>query len=187
MQDKVDAKIQEMLAQGIIEPAIGQTEWISPMVVVPKGKDDIRLCINMKFPNQAIQREHYPLPLIDTLLNKLKGAKYFSNLYTTSAFYHIELHPVSRGITTFMTNRGLMRFTRLMFGINCAPEIFNRYYLFERKITRPSIETNACSTQNHLDVLGYNVSADGISPSDSKIDAISNFRTPVTKKKHEVS
>ncbi|XP_055622846.1 uncharacterized protein K02A2.6-like [Toxorhynchites rutilus septentrionalis] len=125
MEEKVDMKIQQMLDNDVIEQAIGPPEWISPMVVVPKGKNDIRLCINMKLPNQAIQREHYPLPMIDTLLNKLKGSTYFTKLDITSAFHHIELHPESRGITTFMTNRGLMRFKRLMC-INCAPEIFQR-------------------------------------------------------------
>lgn len=126
MEDKVNRKLQEMLDADIIEPVIGPSEWISPMVVVPKGTDDIRLCINMRHPNQAIQREHYPLPLIDTLLNKLKGAMVFSKLDITSAYYHVELHPDSREITTFMTSKGLMRFKRLMFGINCAPEIFQR-------------------------------------------------------------
>ncbi|XP_062541405.1 uncharacterized protein K02A2.6-like [Armigeres subalbatus] len=113
----------EMLRVDIIE---GVPEWISPMVVVPKGTDDVRLCINMKYPNQAIQREHFPLPVIETLLNKLKGCKFFSRLDITAAYHHVELHPDSRGITTFMTSRGLMRFKRLMFGINCAPEIFQR-------------------------------------------------------------
>ncbi|XP_055543013.1 uncharacterized protein K02A2.6-like [Wyeomyia smithii] len=126
MEERVDTKIQRMLDSDVIEPVVGPSEWISPMVVVPKGKDDIRLCINMKYPNQAIQREHYPLPMIDTLLNKLRGSRIFSKLDITSAFHHIELHPESRGITTFMTSRGLMRFKRLMFGINCAPEIFQR-------------------------------------------------------------
>lgn len=216
MEDKVDAKIQEMLEQEIIEPVTGPPEWISPMVVVPKGKDKIRLCINMKYPNQAIQREHYPLPMIDTLLNKLKGSKFFSKLDITSAFYHIELHPKSRGITTFMTSRGLMRFTRLMFGINCAPKIFQRMmcqmlegisgviiYIddiiiageteeeHDRRVSEVlSIlkENNATLNKekcvfktNYLDILGYNVSADGISPSNSKIEAINNFRTPATK------
>lgn len=126
MEEKVDRKIQEMLNSDVIERVVGPPEWISPMVVVPKGKDDIRLCINMKYPNEAIQREHYPLPMIDTFLNKLRGSTLFSKLDITSAFYHIELHPESRGITTFMTSQGLMRFKRLMFGINCAPEIFQR-------------------------------------------------------------
>ncbi|XP_055633437.1 uncharacterized protein K02A2.6-like [Toxorhynchites rutilus septentrionalis] len=84
MEKKVDQKLLEMLNGDLIEPVVGPSEWISPMVVVPKGKDDIRLCIN----NEAIKH--------------------------------------SRDITTFMTSRGLMRFKRLMFGINCAPEIFQR-------------------------------------------------------------
>lgn len=126
MAKKVDKKIVDMLRCDIIERVEGVPEWISPMVVVPKGTDDVRLCINMKYPNEAIQREHYPLPVIDTFLNKLKGCTYFSRLDISSAFYHVELHPESRSITTFMTGRGLMCFKRLMFGINCAPEIFQR-------------------------------------------------------------
>lgn len=115
MEKKVDDKILEMLRTDVIEKVEGPPEWISPMVVVPKGKDDVRLCINMKYPNQAIQREHYPLPVIDTFLNKLRGSKIFSRLDITSAFHHIELHPESRGVTTFMTSRGLMRFKRCGF------------------------------------------------------------------------
>ncbi|KXJ80935.1 hypothetical protein RP20_CCG022792 [Aedes albopictus] len=126
LKERVDAKILEMLRTDVIEPANGPAEWISPMVVVPKGKDDIRLCINMRHPNKAIQREHFPLPVIETFLNKLRGARCFSKLDITSAYHHVELHPDSRSITTFMTDRGLMRFKRLMFGINCAPEIFQR-------------------------------------------------------------
>lgn len=126
LKEKVDMKIMDMLRSDVIEPANGPAEWISPMVVVPKGKDDIRLCINMRHPNKAIQREHFPLPIIETFLNKLRGATYFSKLDITSAYHHVELHPESRSITTFMTDRGLMRFKRLMFGINCAPEIFQR-------------------------------------------------------------
>lgn len=126
MEKKVDDKILELLRTDVIEKVDGPPEWISPMVVVPKGKDDVRLCINMKYPNEAIHREHYPLPVIDTFLHKLRGSKFFSRLDITSAFHHIELHPESRGVTTFMTSRGLMRFKRLMFGITCAPEIFQR-------------------------------------------------------------
>lgn len=38
----------------------------------------------------------------------------------------VEISPESREITTFMTRRGLFRYTRLIFGINCAPEIFQK-------------------------------------------------------------
>lgn len=126
VEHKVDSKILEMLRTDIIERVEGPPEWISPMVVVPKGKNDVRLCINMRYPNEAIQRDHYPLPVIDTFLNRLRGAVYYSRLDITSAFHHVELHPESWPITTFMTLMGLMRFKRLTFGINAAPEMFQR-------------------------------------------------------------
>ncbi|XP_055585385.1 uncharacterized protein K02A2.6-like [Uranotaenia lowii] len=126
MEQKVNDKLEELLLSDVIERVVGSPEWISPMVVVPKGKDDVRICINMKNANEAVQREHYPLPVIDTFLNKLKGSKFYSRLDITSAYHHVELHPDSRSITTFMTGKGLMRFKRLMFGINAAPEIFQR-------------------------------------------------------------
>ncbi|XP_055615229.1 uncharacterized protein K02A2.6-like [Toxorhynchites rutilus septentrionalis] len=216
MKKKVDEKILEMLRTDVIEPAQGPAEWISPMVVVPKGKDDIRLCINMRYPNQAIHREHYPLPVIETLLNKLRGTTYFSKLDITSAYHHIELHPDSRSITTFMTERGLMRFKRMMFGINCAPEIFQRImtemlagvdgvivYIDDIVIAARTLEEHdqrlkqvlLILRQNNaklnegkclfrvreLEILGFKVSAAGISPSDEKVAAIKNFRTPTNK------
>lgn len=121
LEEKVNEKIMALLRSDIIERAQGAQEWISPLVVVPKGKGDVRLCVNMKFPNEAIKREHFPLPVIETFLNKLRGARWFSKLDLTQGFHHVELHPDSRYVTTFMTGMGLMRYKRLMFGINCAP------------------------------------------------------------------
>ncbi|XP_041786794.1 uncharacterized protein K02A2.6-like [Anopheles merus] len=216
LEKKVESKIQQMLETDIIEPVDGPPEWISPMVVVPKGKDDIRICINMKYPNQAIQREHFPLPVIETLLNKLQGCKIFSKLDITSAYHHVELHPDSRGITTFMTNKGLMRFKRLMFGINCVPEIFQRImtqmllgiagvviYIDDIVIAgkdkvehdsrlkqvleilgknNATLNKDKCSIEvKELEILGYNISASGIGPTEAKIEAIKNFRKPITK------
>lgn len=126
LEEKVNEKLLLLLQSDIIEKAPGAQEWISPLVVVPKGKGDVRLCVNMKLPNEAIKREHFPLPVIETFLNKLRGACWFTKLDLTQGFHHVELHPASRYVTTFMTGMGLMRYKRLMFGINCAPEIFQR-------------------------------------------------------------
>lgn len=80
----------------------------------------------MRAPNRAIKREYFRLPLLDEMKLKLHGANFFSKLDLTSAFYHLELHEESRDLTTFLTEDGMFRFTRLMFGVNCAPEIFQR-------------------------------------------------------------
>lgn len=41
-----------------------------------------------------------------------------------SAFHHVQIHENSRELTTFMAEDGMYRFTRLVFGVNCAPEKF---------------------------------------------------------------
>ncbi|XP_062703931.1 uncharacterized protein K02A2.6-like [Aedes albopictus] len=96
------------------------------MSAVPKGKDDFRLVVNMRAPNKAIKREYFRLPLIQEMKAQLHGAKFFTKLDLTSAFYHLELAKESRDLTTFLAESGMYRFTRLMFGVNCAPEIFQR-------------------------------------------------------------
>ncbi|KAG5684736.1 hypothetical protein PVAND_013950 [Polypedilum vanderplanki] len=59
-------------------------------------------------------------------VDKLDRAKKFSLLDLKSAYHQVELHEESRDITTFMTPLGAMRFTRLAFGMNAAPEIFQQ-------------------------------------------------------------
>ena len=55
----------------IIEPVEGPTPWVSPVVVVPKQNDEIRLCVDMRRANEAIIRERYPIPTVDEVLQSL--------------------------------------------------------------------------------------------------------------------
>lgn len=126
VEELVEQKLDEMLQKDIIEKVNGPSTWISPMLVIPKGKSDIRICVDMREPNKAIKREHHPMPIIETFLNKLRGARYFSRLDIQSAYHHVELAEESRELTTFLTTRGLLRYKRLMFGLNAAPEIFQK-------------------------------------------------------------
>ncbi|CAK1604000.1 unnamed protein product [Parnassius mnemosyne] len=70
--------------------------------------------------------EDHPLPTMNELLPKFKKAKYFSRLDINNAFYQLEIDKDSRYITTFSTSRGLFRYKRLMFGVSCAPEMFQK-------------------------------------------------------------
>lgn len=56
----------------------------------------------------------------------MAGSTVFAKLDVLSAFHQVQITPESRGITTFITSRGLYRFKRLMFGIKSAPEIFQK-------------------------------------------------------------
>ena len=81
LSDKVNRKLDEMEAQEVIQKETGPTEWVNSMVVVEKpGGQDIRICLDPKNLNQAIQREHYPMKTLEDVKHKLAGARLFSKL-----------------------------------------------------------------------------------------------------------
>jgi hypothetical protein len=109
---------------GIIERVVRPTSWVSPLVPIMKDNGELRLCVDMRRANKAIQRLNHPLPVLDYLLSRFSGAKFFTTLDIKQAFHQVELAEESRDITTFITNWGLFRYTRLLFGVNYAPEFF---------------------------------------------------------------
>ena len=126
LREEVDKKLDELLKEDIIKVHSGHTEWVSSLVVVPKPDGDIRICVDMRRANEAIERERHPIPTIEEVLHDLNGSTVFSKLDLKSGFHQVELDPESRLITTFITHRGLFRYKRLMFGITSAPEKYQK-------------------------------------------------------------
>lgn len=125
-RDAANERLRKMEESGIIEKVGKAPKWLSGLSTVAKGESSFRLVINMKGPNKAIRRQYHRMPRVEEIKVKLAGAKFFSKLDLTSAFHHVMLDEKSRELTTFMAPNGMYRFRRLMFGVNCAPEIFQR-------------------------------------------------------------
>ena len=100
------------------------TPWISPIVSVPKTRDEVRICVDMRLANETIKRVRNPIPTVDDVSFAVNGAQYFSKLDLTQAYHQLELDETSRDITTFNTHIGLFRYKRLNYGTNAATEIF---------------------------------------------------------------
>lgn len=126
LEEKINSKIDELVKLDIIEPVNNPSGWVSPIVPVLKSDGDVRICVDMRCANKAIIRENHPLPTMDQLLPKFRKARVFSKLDIKDAFHQVEISEDSRDITTFITARGLYRYKRLMFGISCAPEHFQK-------------------------------------------------------------
>lgn len=124
----VEQKLDEALHREIIEKVNEPSDWVSPIVVIFKPNGDIRICVDMRRANEAIKRENYPLPTFDGFMTKLRNARYFSRLDLVNAYHQLELDEESRPITTFITHKGMFRYKRLLFGVNSAPEIFQRIF-----------------------------------------------------------
>ncbi|XP_063534905.1 uncharacterized protein K02A2.6-like [Cydia strobilella] len=126
LEEKVNSKLIELQEADIIEEVNGPSQWVSAMVPVLKENGDLRICIDMRRANEAIIRENHPLPTMDELLPHFRQAKFFSRLDIKNAFHQLEIDEDSRHITTFSTSKGLFRYKRLMFGVSCAPEMFQK-------------------------------------------------------------
>ena len=92
-QEKISAIVDEMLAQGVIQPSV--SAWSSPVVLVPKKDGTSHFCIDYRLLN-GVRKDVYPLPRIDDILDMLGETKYFSSLDLCSGYWQIELHPDCR-------------------------------------------------------------------------------------------
>ncbi|XP_065067526.1 uncharacterized protein K02A2.6-like [Rhopilema esculentum] len=126
MRKKVEAALQDLEEEGIIEriPEHEGTPWVSPIVAVPKKDGKVRICVDMRLANEAIERVRHPIPTVDDVRFELNGAKFFTKLDLQQAYHQLPLHESSRSITTFNTHVGLFRYQRLAYGINASAEIF---------------------------------------------------------------
>lgn len=70
MRQRVSDKIDELENLDIVEKVTTPTEWVSPVIVVPKPDGDVRLCVDMRRANEAIIRERHPIPTVDEILMK---------------------------------------------------------------------------------------------------------------------
>lgn len=126
LEASLNENLDSLTNLGIIEPASTTPTWVSRLKAVVKADGAVRWVVTMLGPNKAIRRVYYPMPSTDKLTVKMRGAKRFTKLDIKKAFHHVELDERSREMTTFMTSKGPMRFTRLAFGVNCAPEAFQK-------------------------------------------------------------
>ena len=126
MRKRVEDEIHRLKSLDIIEEINGPTPWISPATYVNRKSGEIRLCVDMRRANSAIKRERYPGPTLHDLVAELNGSKVFSVIDMREGFHQIELEEDSRDITTFSTHIGNYRFKRLIYGISCAPELFQK-------------------------------------------------------------
>jgi hypothetical protein len=84
----VQAELKKMLDAGIIAPT-RHSSWCSNLVVVRKKNGGIRLCIDFRNLNLACIKDNYPLPNMETLLQRVTGSKIMSMLDGFSGYNQV--------------------------------------------------------------------------------------------------
>lgn len=126
LRGKVEAELQRLQNQGIIEP-VQFSDWAAPIVPIVKHDGTVRICGDYKVTvNGATNAESYPLPRVEDLLASIGNGKVFSKLDVANAYQQLELEEDSKKYVTISTHKGLFKYNRLPFGVSTAPAVFQR-------------------------------------------------------------
>eukprot|EP00253_Pinus_taeda_P018502 PITA_18502 len=128
LKDIVKEELQKLLDAGFIYP-ISNSEWVSPLVLVPKKNEKWRICVDYREINKATKKDHFPLPFIDQVLDGLARKKFFSFLDGFNGYNQIQISPKDQDNTTFTCPWGTFSYRVLPFGLCNAPATFQRAVL----------------------------------------------------------
>lgn len=113
-----------MLELGVIEES--QSDWSSPIVLVPKPDGSWRFCNDFRQLNKVTKFDTYPMPRIDELIDRLGTARYMTTLDLTKGYWQIPLAESAKEKTAFVTPDGAFQYKRMPVGLQNAPATFQR-------------------------------------------------------------
>ncbi|GJT16526.1 reverse transcriptase domain-containing protein [Tanacetum coccineum] len=143
IHDVIKKEVEKLLDAGLIYP-ISDSPWVSPVHCVPnKGGTTVvtndenelvptrlvtgwRVCIDYRKLNEATRKDHFPLPFMDQMLERLAGNEYYCFLDVFSGYFQIPIDPKDQEKTTFTCPYGMFTYRRMPFGLCNAPGTFQR-------------------------------------------------------------
>nr|GEW00646.1 reverse transcriptase domain-containing protein [Tanacetum cinerariifolium] len=146
IHDVIKKEVEKLLDAGLIYP-ISDSPWVSPVHCVPKKGGftvvkneenelistclftEWRVCIDYRKLNEANRKDHFPLPFMDQILERLAGNEYYCFLDGFSGYFQIPIDPRDQEKTTFTCPYGTFAYRRMPFGLCNAPGTFRRCML----------------------------------------------------------
>ncbi|GJW26083.1 reverse transcriptase domain-containing protein [Tanacetum coccineum] len=141
IHDVIKKEVEKLLDAGLIYP-ISDSPWVSPVHCVPKkggmtvvtnDENELvptrlvtgwRVCIDYRKLNEATRKDHFPLPFMDQMLERLAGNEYYCFLDGFSGYFQIPIDPNDQEKTTFTCPYGTFAYRRMPFGLCNAPGTF---------------------------------------------------------------
>ena len=143
MKEVVKKEVLKLLDVGVIYP-IADSKWVNPTQVVPKKSrvtvvanenneliptrvtSGWRVCIDYRKLNAGTRKDHFPLPFVDQMLERVAGHEFYCFLDGYSGYNQIEIALEDQEKTMFTCPFGTFAFKKMPFGLCNAPGTFQR-------------------------------------------------------------
>nr|GEX79459.1 reverse transcriptase domain-containing protein [Tanacetum cinerariifolium] len=143
IHDVIKNEVLKLLDAGLIY-LIFDSPWVSPVHYVPKKGGFIiveneeneliptllvmgwRVCIDYRKLNEATRKDHFPLPFMDQMLERLAGNEYYCFLDGFSGYFQIPIDLKDQEKTTFTCPYGTLGYRHMPFRLCNAPGTFHR-------------------------------------------------------------
>nr|GEV96061.1 reverse transcriptase domain-containing protein [Tanacetum cinerariifolium] len=196
----IKKEVEKLLDAGLIYP-ISDSPWVSPVHCVPKkggftvveNKENElistrlvtgwRVCIDYHKLNEATRKDHFPLPFMDQMLERLAGNEYYCFLDGFFGYFQIPIDPRDQGKTMLHALTG-----RFPIGA-CLSVCAMHWARFKDKMLQRCEDTNLSLNWEKSYfmvkegiVLGHKISKNGIKVDQDKVDVIAKLPHPTTVK-----
>nr|GEZ87952.1 reverse transcriptase domain-containing protein [Tanacetum cinerariifolium] len=138
--------------------------------------------------NEATRKDHFPLPFMDQMLERLAGNEYYCFLDGFSGYFQIPIDPKDQEKTTFTCPYGTLAYKRMSFGLLFGNSFSTCLTNLEKMLKRCEDTKLALNWEkSHFMVkegiiLGHKISKKGIEVDKAKIEVISKLPHPTTVK-----
>ncbi|GBG77221.1 hypothetical protein CBR_g23548 [Chara braunii] len=133
--DELRRRLETLTNKVWIKP--NTSEFGAPVLFVPKGIGEFRMCVDYRGLNKITRKSTEPLPRIDDLLDMVQGCTIFSKIDLKSDYHQIEMVEGDVPKTAFKTRYGTYEYLVMPFGLCNAPGTFQAEM---HRILRPYLD-----------------------------------------------
>ena len=124
-QKAINEEVGKLLQAGAIRE-VEYPEWLANVVLVKKANGKWRLCIDFTDINKACQKDSFPLPRIDIIMDAIAGHELLSFMDAFSGYNQISMDPDDQEKTSFVTAQGTYCYRVMPFGLKNAGATYQR-------------------------------------------------------------